>query len=48
MKIINIRNFPEELHRQAKAAAAKGGKTLQVWFVEAVREKIERDEKKEK
>ena len=48
MKTINIRKFPEELLKLAKIAAAKEGKTLQDWFIEAVREKIERDEKKYK
>ncbi len=48
MKTINIRKFPDELHKLAKIAAAKEGKTLQDWFVDAVREKIERDEKNEK
>lgn len=48
MKTINIRKFPEELHKIAKAAAAKEGKSLQDWFIEAVREKIEREEKQEK
>ena len=48
MKTINIRKFPEELHKLAKASAAKEGKSLQDWFIEAVREKIEREEKQEK
>jgi len=43
MSTINVRNFPDDLHRAAKAAAAKEGKTLQDWFIEAVREKLERD-----
>ncbi|MFV0422078.1 toxin-antitoxin system HicB family antitoxin [Oleidesulfovibrio sp.] len=46
MKTINIRKFPEDLHKLAKVAAAKEGKTLQDWFIEAVQEKIERDKKK--
>lgn len=48
MKTINIRKFPEELHKLAKASAAKEGKSLQDWFIEAVREKIEREKKQEK
>ncbi|MHC1792109.1 toxin-antitoxin system HicB family antitoxin [Solidesulfovibrio sp.] len=44
MSIINVRNIPEALHREAKAAAAKEGKTLQDWFIEAVKEKLERSQ----
>jgi predicted HicB family RNase H-like nuclease len=43
MSTINVRNFPDDLHRSAKAAAAKEGKTLQDWFIEAVKEKLERE-----
>lgn len=46
MKIVNIRNVPDELHREAKSAAAKEGKSLQDWFIEAIKEKLERSEKK--
>jgi len=42
MGTINVRNIPEQLHREAKAAAAKEGKTLQDWFIEAIKEKLER------
>ena len=42
MKAINIKVFPEDLHREAKAQAAKDGKTLQDWIIEAVKEKLER------
>jgi plasmid stability protein len=43
MSIINVRNMPDDLHREAKAAAATEGKTLQDWFIEAVKEKLERN-----
>jgi len=42
MGVINIKNLPDELHREAKAAAAKAGMTLQAWITEAIKEKIER------
>ncbi|MHC1791784.1 FitA-like ribbon-helix-helix domain-containing protein [Solidesulfovibrio sp.] len=43
MSTINVRNIPDDLHRAAKASAAKEGKTLQDWFIEAVKEKLERE-----
>ncbi|MFU2207234.1 3-hydroxyacyl-CoA dehydrogenase [Solidesulfovibrio sp. C21] len=42
MKAINIKVFPDDVHREAKAQAAKEGKTLQDWIIEAVKEKLER------
>lgn len=42
MSVLNIKGFPDEVHREAKAAAAKAGMTLQVWIVEAIKEKLER------
>lgn len=42
MKALNIRSIPDEVHREAKAAAAKEGKTLQDWIVEAIKEKLQR------
>ncbi|MFP5223101.1 MAG: toxin-antitoxin system HicB family antitoxin [Acidobacteriota bacterium] len=45
MKIVQLRNVPEDLHREAKAQAAKEGKTLQEWFVEAIKEKLEKNQK---
>lgn len=41
---IGIRNFPVELRKQAKMAALKEGMTLQEWFIEAVKEKLERSQ----
>lgn len=43
---IGIRNFPVELRKQAKMAALKEGITLQEWFIEAVKEKLERPKEK--
>lgn len=42
MSVLNIKGFPDEVHREAKAAAAKAGITLQAWIVEAIKEKLER------
>lgn len=42
MSVINLRKVPDELHRLAKAAAAKEGKPLQDWVIEAIKEKLER------
>ena len=44
MSIINVRNLPDTLHREAKVAAAKEGKTLQDWIIEAIKEKLEKEE----
>lgn len=46
MSNLNIRNVPEEVHRDAKIAALKEGVTLQEWVIKAIMEKIERDKKK--
>lgn len=42
MKVINIKVVPEDIHRAAKAQAAKEGLTLQEWVIEAIKEKLER------
>jgi predicted HicB family RNase H-like nuclease len=39
---LNIRVMPEELIRKAKSAAALQGKTLRVWIIEAIQEKLKR------
>lgn len=44
--VFNMKNFPEEIHREAKVAAAMEGKTLKDWIIEAIKEKLERSEKK--
>lgn len=41
--ILNVRGFPVDIHREAKAAAAREGITLREWFVKAVKEKLARD-----
>ena len=45
MGVFYIRGVPDQLHREAKAAAAKAGMTLQDWVVEAVREKLDKEDK---
>lgn len=45
MKSINIKIVPEDLHRECKAAAAKEGKPLQEWILDAMREKLERSQR---
>ena len=42
MRVINIKTVPDEVHRDAKVAAAKEGKSLQDWVIEAIKEKLER------
>lgn len=42
MSVLNIKGFPDDLHREAKAAAAKAGVTLQAWIIEAIKEKLEK------
>ena len=44
--VFNMKNFPADLHRQAKIAAVKEGKALKDWIIEAVKEKLERDSQK--
>ncbi len=46
MSAVNIKNFPEDLHRAAKIAAVKEGKSLRDWIIESVKEKLERDKTK--
>lgn len=41
MKTINIRVVPDDLHREAKSAAAKEGKTFQDWILETIRKRLE-------
>lgn len=42
MSAVNLKDFPEDLHRAAKVAAVKEGKSLKDWIIEAVKEKLER------
>jgi predicted HicB family RNase H-like nuclease len=39
---INLRGIPFSVIRRAKAAAALEGKTLRMWVIEAIQEKIRR------
>lgn len=43
MNALNVRYFPDDLHREMKVAAAKEGKTLKDWLIEAVKEKLARE-----
>lgn len=43
MSVVNIKKFPDDLHHEAKVAAAKKKQSLQDWFIEAVKEKLERE-----
>ena len=45
MTAINIRRFPDQLHREAKSVAALLGMTLKDLFIQAVREFIENHKK---
>ena len=42
MTIINIKDFPDELHRQAKAQAALMGISLKELFIRAVQEYLKK------
>ena len=42
MTIINIKDFPEDLHRKAKAAAALEGISLKALFIKAVEEYLKK------
>ena len=46
MSNINIRNVPEDLHRQAKAQAALQGITMQEFVIRAIREYLKKKGKK--
>jgi predicted HicB family RNase H-like nuclease len=37
---LNLRSIPHSVIRRAKAAAALEGKTLRIWVIEAIQEKI--------
>jgi len=39
---LNLRGIPVSVIRRAKAAAALEGKTLRMWVIEAIQEKIRR------
>jgi predicted HicB family RNase H-like nuclease len=42
MKVLNLRNVPEDLIRRAKAAAAMQGITLKDWMLKAMQEKLKK------
>ena len=43
MKIINLKDFPEELHRKAKAKAAMMGISLRELIIRAITEYIKKE-----
>ena len=45
MAIINIKDFPDDLHRKAKSEAALEGIPLKVLFVKAVEEYLKKKKK---
>ena len=46
MTIINIKDFPEDLHRKAKAAAALEGISLKALFIKAVEEYLKKKKRR--
>ena len=42
MAVINLRDFPDQLHREAKAKAALEGITLKELILRAVKEYLEK------
>lgn len=42
LKTINLRNFPEDLHRKAKAKAAMMGISLKEFIIRAITEYIKK------
>ena len=46
MRVINLRNVPDELHGRLKAFCALENVTMQDKIVELIREYVERQEKK--
>jgi hypothetical protein len=42
MTNLTLKNIDPKVKRQAKSQAALDGKTLTVWIVEAIKEKLER------
>lgn len=47
MKMIQIRNVPDGLHREVKARAARAGMTLSDYLLDMVRRGVERPEPEE-
>ena len=46
MTIINIKEFPEELHRKAKAAAALEGISLKALIIKAIEEYLKKKKRR--
>ena len=46
MTIINIKEFPDDLHRKAKAEAALEGISLKALFIKAVEEYLKKKKKR--
>jgi len=44
---LNLRGVPTSLIRRAKAAAALEGKTLRIWAIEAIQEKLRKSKNEE-
>lgn len=41
--MLNIREFPDDLHHQAKVAAATRGESLKAWITRAVQQQLEQE-----
>jgi predicted HicB family RNase H-like nuclease len=39
---LQVTDFPEDLHRDLKAAAAMDGKTMRLWVIGAIKDKLNR------
>jgi len=48
MAFLNIKDFPDDLHRKAKSEAALMGISLKELFIRAVKEYIEKKKRNEK
>ena len=46
MAILNIKDFPDDLHRKAKAEAALEGISLKALFIKAVEEYLKKKERR--
>ena len=46
MTIINIKEFPDELHRKAKAAAALEGISLKALIIKAIEEYLKKKKRR--
>ena len=46
MTIINIKEFPEELHRKAKAAAALEGISLKALIIKAIEDYLKKKKRR--